>query len=186
MRVAGRAARADGDGGQAHRDRNVRVGRGAVEIRFRAERARGFQGESDERLFGRSHAARSVADEFHFEFERRSARAPRRVLVLRRLACRASENGVESRKFFRRLRAQVNVHRSFARDDVDAAAAFDASDVEGRARTFRRGVRGQARDRATQCVHGVRHTEVAPRVPARAAAAHAVSARRERRVRDAL
>ena len=55
-------------------------------------------------------AARAVADEFDFEFERRRARAARGVLVVGGLAHGAAEEGVEPRQLVRRLRAQVNVH----------------------------------------------------------------------------
>src|SRR5947209_12444711 len=58
VRVAGRSARADGDGGQAARDGDVRVGRGAVEEGARAERARRLDGEAHERVCGRGSTAR--------------------------------------------------------------------------------------------------------------------------------
>src|SRR2546430_9471880 len=60
VRVAGGAARADGDGGQAARDGDVRVGRGAVEEGLRAERARRLDGEAHERRRGRRRAAGPV------------------------------------------------------------------------------------------------------------------------------
>src|SRR4051794_26413993 len=84
--AAGGSARADCDGGDAARDCDVRVGRGAVEEGLRAYGARRLGGESDERVLGRSLASGAVADEFHFEFERRRARPARGSFVLGRLA----------------------------------------------------------------------------------------------------
>src|SRR5215217_6085060 len=124
--AAGGAARADGDGGQAARDGDVRVGRGAVEVGPCAERARGLGGEPDERLLGRGRAPGPVADEPDVNLQRGRALPARGVLVLGRLARGAPEEGVEPAQLGRGLGAQVNVHARLARDDVDARAALDA------------------------------------------------------------
>src|ERR1044071_5087992 len=73
-------ARADCDGRKAARDRYVRVCRGAVEERLRADRARRFGSAPYELVFGRRRPSGADAYDFHFEFERRRARTPRGCL----------------------------------------------------------------------------------------------------------
>src|SRR5262249_35297360 len=76
-----------------------------------------------------------------------------------------------------RHRAQVDVHRSGSRNDVDRLAAFDASDVVSRARILRRAIIGQPRDNSAQRVNWVNHAEITPTVTARPFERHAVAAR---------
>src|SRR5580704_697473 len=120
MRAAAIAACSNGDGVNAERQWNIRVGRGALRARLVAnEIVRGTQRGKQRRVRAQFPAG-SAAEQIYFELEL----PPRTIargfhLITHARGDALAQRGFESRKFVIALRADVDLETGFVRDRIN-------------------------------------------------------------------
>src|SRR5438105_3888115 len=186
MRVAGLAARAQRDRGDAERDRRVRVGGGAGELGVAAQRAIGRDRGLHQGMGARRDAAGAIAHELHLHPQRRRALGAGAVLVVRGAPERGPDCDVELRQGAGILAPQVQIEPGVLGDRVEPGAAPQA---DNGARGARRRDDGEVRKQGGGAPHGVRgvgEAEGGPGMAARAAERDVIAPGAERAVDHAL
>src|SRR5256886_12250185 len=184
--VAGLAARAQGDRGNAEGDGGVGIGRRAGELGVVAERAIGGDRRLHQGMDARRNAAGPVAHQLHLQAQGRRARRTAAILSVRRALERRSDGDIELRQGAGSFASQIEVQPGVLWDRVETGAAAEADDGAGGAGRRRDGEVGEQGGGAPDGVGGIGDAEGGPGMAARSPERDVIALGAERAVDHAL